>query len=404
VTDDDRPEVLDLGVVDDAQARPPGPRGAGHQVSRRAVLALGGLAVAGGGAALVHALTSSPARRAEPPGPTPTGPTSTPAPPAPGPPPGDVAVTVLPGPLLGGPKLDVFGFSYTAVVRVELATGRVTRTTLPPLSDTTLWFAAVRSGVLVHRDDGGATYLIADGRGPEPAAPALAGDGPLLPGPDPDHVWVMGGTSSRPALTLVAIDGRPTGTSVELAAFPQYGPVADGGGYPLVAGVGGIYWARPQGPVRVTTGVVLASGPTGWLVLDCDDRDRCSGALVDRTMAHRPVPGVVAADLVTSYPGGAISPDGRTAAFYVGDPTRNEQLVLLDLATGKRMPTDLNQVGGAVTESVAWSPSSRWVFAVDSSARMVAVDAGTGRTTLLVPDTIVPALPVVQQTAVRGAT
>jgi sugar lactone lactonase YvrE len=53
---------------------------------------------------------------------------------------------------------------------------------------------------------------------------------------------------------------------------------------------------------------------------------------------------------------------------------------------------------------LAWSPDGRWLFAVDSSARIVAVDPRTGRMNLVVPDTIVPALPVVQEVATRSAT
>jgi hypothetical protein len=405
VADDDGSEVLDLGVVEEPQSGPgpaPPPR---RKLPRRAVLALGGLAVVGGGVAVARsrdpgATAATPAPGRTPNATTPTTPTllrTAPERRAAA----QVVVTQLPKPPLDAPQLDLFGFSNTAVVRVELATGRVTQTALPPLSDTTVWFAPVRSGVLVHRDDGGASYLIPDGRIAQEAPPALAAVGPLLPGPDLDHVWVMGRSGSTRALVLVGIDGRPTGTSVALAAFPQESVMPDGGGYPLVSGIGGAYWARPQGMVRVTTGAVLASGPTGWLVVDCDEHDSCSGAFVDRRATRRTVPRIVSPDIVPSIPGGAVSPDGGTAALYVGDPALNVRLVLIDLATGSRRPTDVNLVGGAVSQSLVWSPTGRWLFAVDSSARMVAVDPGTGRVSLVVPGTIVPALPVVQEVAVR---
>jgi len=403
VSQDDRPEVLDLGMVDDGDDPLGEPsRRRRRDLPRRGVLAVAGLAVLGGGAALLRSQGSAPSPEAKP-SPTRTATLR----PGPTPLPAQVVVTRLPKPALDGRRLDVFGFSDSAIVRVELATGRVTRTSLPPQADVGLSYAPVRGGVLVHRDDGGGAYLVRDGHGPHEAPAELASVGPLLPGPDLDHVWVASDSVTTPAPTmrLVGIDGRPTGINVRLPLYASYQPIPDGSGYALVYGVGGTYWVRPQGVTRVTTGAVLAGGPTGWLVLDCDERAACSAVLVDRSGRRRTVPGVVPPDVAAGIPAvgdGALAPDGGTAALYVGDPTRALRLVLVDLASGERMRTDLTLVGGAVSQSLVWSPDGRWLFGVDSSARMVAVDPRTGRLQLLVPDTIVPALPVVGQIAVRS--
>ncbi|MGZ4613370.1 MAG: TolB family protein [Kineosporiaceae bacterium] len=414
MADDDGPEVLDLGVVGSPDQGPDGADPAGRLVptpeparrglSRRGLVALGGLAMLGAGVAAARAAStqpSAPPARAVPP------PTSTGGPSPQGVGSGEVDVTELGGPLLGGRHADVFGFSNSAIVRIELATGRVTHTALPPLSDAPLTFAAVRGGAVVHRDDSGPGFLVPDGRPPIPLPRGLDGPGPLLPGPDLDHVWVLSGSGQRAIMVLTALDGRPTETAVELPAFTSDEPLPDGAGYPLCFGVGGVYWGRPRGLQRVTAGAVVASGPTGWLVLVCDARDRCSGTVDERTGRRRAVLGLVDAqhpvgemELLT----GALSPDGGRAALYVGDALRALRLVVLDVATGDRLITDLSLVEGAVSQSLAWTPDGHWLVAVDASARILAVDPATGSARPLVPGTIVPALPVVEQIAVRPQT
>jgi hypothetical protein len=403
VADDDGPEVLDLGVVDEARTAPAEALEPGRPaVPRRAVLALAGLAVVGG-VAVTRSCGSTPPSSAAP---TPDPTTTAPVRPTPYPlPPGQVVVTQLPGPILDGAALDLFGFGNTAFVRVQLATGRVTRTSLPGLADFGLSFVPVRGGVLVHGDNGGPSYLVPDGSSPEDAAPELRGAGPMLPGPDPDHVWVMDAAGPAPALRLIGRDGRRTGTSITLPRYSSDQLVADGGGYALVYGIGGTYWARPEGLTRLTTGAVVATGRRGWLALDCDEHAVCSAVLVDRSGGRRAVAGMASPDVTPGMlpvPDGVLAPDAGRAAFYVGDPARALRLVIVDLRSGSRMSTDLVLIGGAVSQSLAWSPDGRWLFGVDSSGRMVAVDARTGRRRLLVPDTLVPALPVVQEIAIRS--
>lgn len=62
----------------------------------------------------------------------------------------------------------------------------------------------------------------------------------------------------------------------------------DGAGYLIVYAAGGTYDLRPGSTRRITTGQLLAMGPTGWLTLECDDQLRCFTMAVDRnTWTHR---------------------------------------------------------------------------------------------------------------------
>jgi hypothetical protein len=376
VRPDDHLEVLELGRVDEPEeassGSPPRP-------SRRAVLGLGGVAVVGAGLTALARRGSSERR---PPGP---------APPVAD---GKVVVRDLGRPLAGGFRLDVFGFTQHEVVRVELATGRITRTGLGGLEHASVDVVPVRGGVLVHSTDDGRGFFVPDDRPPRSTAPAFQRPGPLLPGPDLDHVWVLSEPDPSAPMELVTLDGRVTLTGAAGLVRTTSYPVPDGGGYPLVLGVTGTYSIGRQGVQRVTTGAVLADGPTGWLVLESDNAGRRGGLLVERGGNRRPV-----SFLSPSAParrgtvvGGTLSPDGRRAALYEGDPARPLRLDLVDLATGAAVPTGVRLIPGAVLRSPRWSPDGRLVVSADDSGRIVAVDAGTGRTGPLVPANVLPEL------------
>jgi hypothetical protein len=293
---------------------------------------------------------------------------------------------------------------------VELATGRVTRTGLGGLEHAPLDVVPVRGGALVHRSDDGPGWFVPDGRPPTGMARRLEGRGPMLPGPDLDHVWVMGGPTPNAPVRLVGLDGHPTSTGVGVAAQLSSYPVPDGGGYPLFFGVAGSYWGAPRGLRRITGGAVLAGGPTGWLVLECEDprssRGRreapipCGAALVRRAGGRRAVVLTTAGDSPESGAvlGGALAPDGRRAALYVGDPARSLRLDLVDLVSGQRVTSRVKLTPGAVLRTPRWSPDGRIVVTVDRVGRIVAVD-DTGRTGPLVPDGVLPA---VEDVAIRA--
>jgi hypothetical protein len=377
VRDDDLVEVLDLGTLQEPEALGVRPR-----LSRRVVLSLGGLVAVGAG---VSALASrrSPA--------TPSPPSSVPD--------GRVVVTDLRRALAGGSRLDVFGFNQEEVVRVELASGRVTRTGLGGLEHAPLDVVPVRGGVLVHRRDDGSGYVIADGRAPTRMPPALEAVGPMLPGPDTDHVWIMTGHRSGARMQLLAADGRSTGVGVRIPANLPSAPIADGGGYPLFFGVTGTYWASPHGLQAVTHGAIVAGGRPGWLVLECDSLG-CAALLVGRNGDRRPLPALRHAPARgAGVVSGALAPDGGRAALYEGAPESGLRLDLVDLGTGSVVRTDVTLAPGAVLRSPRWSPDGRLVLCVNDSGRIVAVDAGTGRTRALVPQNV---LPPMEDIAVRA--
>ena len=375
MADDEGVEVLDLGTVETAPEPARAQTGARRAPSRRTLLTLGVLA-AGGAAAAAARASSGPAASRNPP------------------PPDQVAVVGLGRPLLGGPRVDVYGFTQRELVRVELATGRVTRTGLAGLEHTTLDVVPVRGGALVHGGEDGTSWFVRNGRPPAPVAAGLATPGPMLPGPDPAHVWVMSGRDPNSPLRLVGLDGRTVRSGVGVSAQLTSYPVPDGGGYPLFFGVGGTYGVGPGEVQRVTPGVVLAGGPTGWLALECDEASTCGTVLVGRGGGRRPVrlapPGTTGVS--TTVVGGSLSPDGRRGALFVGDPTRALRLLLVDLRTAARVSTGVVLAPGGAVRSPQWSPDGRLVFSVDDAGRIVAVDAATGATVLLVPGAVLPAL------------
>jgi len=140
--------------------------------------------------------------------------------------------------------------------------------------------------VIVRPWGWGDGYLIRDGQ-PASDLRGMLACGPALPGPRPGQVWVQTGEQDHPRMVLVGRDGRPTGGSVP---GQGYEGVSDGAGYVLVDLVGGTYDARPDGLHRITIGSVLATGPTGWLAEECDDRHHCTMDVIDRRSgAHRPI-------------------------------------------------------------------------------------------------------------------
>jgi hypothetical protein len=190
-------------------------------------------------------------------------------------------------------------------------------------------------------------------------------------------------------MTLVDLNGRSTGVSLPV----QYaGP--DGAGYLLATMVGGTYEARPGQLHRITTGSILAIGPTGWLAEECDDRHRCTLDVIDR---HRGERRVLRLTRDAEFGNGVLSPDGALAA--VAGPTDESgvtDLHLIDLSSGvdHKMTIMLDTNAGAGYGWV-WSPDSRWLFVGDVAGHIRAVSRNRQAHTL---DT---RLPAIEQLAMR---
>lgn len=307
-----------------------------------------------------------------------------------------ISVTPLPNGLalgpptvtnLGHPLLDVpadwelFGRGENVVVRIQLALGRITTTPVPVSGhEAPAVFFVGADRVLVHGGNDPTGYVVRDGKKPTEWPAVLRQAFSLLPGPDPKHLWVESGDG----MTLRNLDGSPTGTTfdVPLGASVQG---SDGAGYLLLAGIGGFYDARPGSVHRITSGVLLAGGPTRWLSYECDESLSCADVVIDRAGGARHTVRTLASPFNESA--GTLSPDGRTAALPLatdGISGGGIQLLDLDLGTGRQVDVTPSAPGFPLSPQWAvWSPDSRWLFVADAAGRVMKVDRGSGQVTPL---------------------
>lgn len=313
---------------------------------------------------------ATPSRTASPPPstsfvPDPPSPTPSPAP--------SVSVRNVGHPLLNVRHgVDLYAVSGPAMLRIELASGRITRTTGVVLSSTAPnSLVPTRHGVLLMSYDPGFGLVIQDGKRPQPLPDRLAQDGgAVFPGPDLDHVWVSADRGSAQSV-LVGLDGRPTGPTLAGSGDP------DDTGYLVVPLTGGVYLARPGSLQRITTGALLAIGRTRWLTVECDDQHRCTREVIDRATGEHRVLGPTGDPRDQPVDAGQISPDGHTAAIsrFRDQPDGSSTLHLVDLATGA--DRTVLQLGGSPESGntpLLWTPDSRWLITIGPGGRIVAVD------------------------------
>jgi hypothetical protein len=196
-------------------------------------------------------------------------------------------------------------------------------------------------------------------------------------------------------MALVDTAGRRVGPSIAIPSPGLAAVAPDGAGYLLFTGTGGVYSARPGAVRRITTGELLAAGPTRWLALECDDRYRCGPVVIDRRTGARhtldvPVDRVVAL-------GGVISPNGRTAAVTRTQPGGATGVTLIDLVSGAARDVGVS-IDPGPSGAMVWSPDSRWLFVVGANRWLYPVDTATG----VIHDLGVE-LPAITQVAIRPA-
>ena len=352
------------------------------------------LVIAVGVIAVANWMGASEPPRASPPVSMTPGPSMVPSP-APSPAAGP-SVRVVGYPLLGvSGSWDLFARGPGVSIRIELARGRVTATPVPRLrSGGPVSFVVGPDRVLIRPIDFVPGYVVPDDGPAQVTTGALAQGGPLVPGPDPTHVWVQTGPDAKPVMSLVTLEGSSAGRpSIPVPAdMSPLSAQSDGSGSLVFQGTNGAYQVTSSALHRITTGQVVAATAHAWLVSDCDDRHRCTTALVDRGTGARRTLGPGLGEGVGS---GSVAPAGRFAAVPVV-ASGGTSLLVIDLASGARREVPVRVAPSYGPGALAWSPDSRWLFVVTADQSLVVVDSSTWRVSSLGV-----ALPPVEQIAIR---
>jgi hypothetical protein len=291
---------------------------------------------------------------------------------------------------------ELIGRGPAGVVVLDPAHGRLTRTPLPGLaSSAPVSLVAGRGWVIVRPMDSVPGYLIPDGQAAQPLSGELAHGGPVLPGPDGSTVWVPTATNQGSEVTLVDTLGRPTGPTLAVPRDNSGQYLPDAKGYLIFDGTGGYYDVVPDGLHRITTGALIAAGPTKWLTLECDDQHRCATTVIDRRTGARRTLAVVTQPF---RPIGVISPDGTQAAITSTDLAGLTTTHVVDLSNGADHPLSLPSNQSSDDGVMVWSPDSRLLFVTTPSGMLYAVDAKTAQ-----PAELDIELPPLTQLFVRAA-
>jgi hypothetical protein len=306
-------------------------------------------------------------------------------------------VTQLGAPLFGiTASWELFGRTGVEVVRIEPASGRITRTPVPSIgSDGPVTFVTTPNGVLVRPLDSVPGYLVRDGQPATLLKGLLTTNGPVLPGPTPSTFWLPRTSPTGDTVIVVDANGSATGASVRLPSGIDGYLRPDGSGNLLLLGTGGVYALGLAGIHRISTGRLLATGQNQLLTFDCDDVAACT--LVVTTKATGARRSLGAPPVTPAYSTGAISPNGRTAAVLMSNSDM-ASVHLLDMATGTLQMLDIQvQQDYDDQATMVWSPDSRWLFIAAQGGTLHAIEAATGK------DHQDPRLPTVFQLAIRPA-
>jgi hypothetical protein len=376
----------------------------GEEIKWWLIAALVLAVLASGGGLLIRqllAVPETPAPPVLPPPPSATAPTAKPAAPARS---STNPEVVRPGgrPLLPGAGSDeVFLQTSTAVYRIELASGQVTRTPTPLLEQHSS-FVAGPGWVVFKTIDNDPGVVVRNGQRAAPLPPGLRPNGRLYPAPGGD-LWLVPENPTRGArvVTRVDIDGR----SVQGQAFrvsDEIGlPSADAARSLFATNSGGVYQLRPSGVRKLATGDLLAVGRHHVLVWDCDALARCQPYRLDRTRnrrtaiptAHRTILELYQGlpDRAQDFGGGDLNPDGTHAALrYPGTQPDSSPLAVVDLATGQShtLPGNVTDTNG--NTQFTWTANGRYFLAL-TDHRLRAYDTTT-ETTRTIPVTTDPLL------------
>jgi hypothetical protein len=297
-----------------------------------------------------------------------------------------MAVTDIGHPILGvHASWQLFGFDGRAVVAVQFARGRIVRTTIPGLEgDGIVSLVAGRGEALVRPLDNVPGYVVPDGGPARPLTGVLANGGTLLPGPTPAEQWLDENSGS------IVLVGRGKAERARLAERALLSPhsqtiTSDGDGGLLLVDASGIVYDVSSGLLRsVGPDLMLAVGPRNWLGLNCGvDSGPCREVVISAaTRAER----VLSGPAVSANPWpwqalpGSVSPDGTTAAVVVPGSSQNQaRLELVSMRSGAAVRVAVPVPPSSTSQSLAWSPDSRWLFVVAARGTLAVVDGRTGR-------------------------
>jgi hypothetical protein len=289
---------------------------------------------------------------------------------------------------------ELFALGDNSLTVIQFAAGRISTTYFTPLPSTGPVFLVVGADRAVVKPlDAVPGYLVPD-TGPVRKLPGLLSRaGPALPASDPNQVWVGPDDNGPSVMTLTDLTGSRVLATASLPAGAETVTAADdGAGYPLVRGVSGSYVLGPGGPQCVTTGQVVAAGPSGWLADECDEQGRCTTVDIDRATGSRRM---LPLRLDGNGSPGVLSADGTFAAFVVGRQNGGTTLHLADLVTGTDHEVDVHPARGS-GRTVVWSPDGRWLLVVDDTGHLRAVDPRT-RVVAALPGPV----PLLRQLAIR---
>lgn len=274
-----------------------------------------------------------------------------------------------------------------AVVTYRPSTGRVVTTHVPAInSNGPLSFVATSDAAIIRPMDNVDGYVVPNGDPATVSGGLLNAGGQIFPSGDPRRVWVTSSRADRLTIAMADSAGKAMGATLQTASALVDGMMLtrDGAGSVLAAGVGGVYDVGADGVHLVTHGRVLAAGPTGYLLYECNDAGDCAAVVLDRATGKRDrLPGyVVSGSMIASPVQGVISPDGRYAAV-VDYASEGARIVLIDLRTGRsalvgRSPNSGPVMYGDASSTLAFTPDSRQVLIAGADGVSV-IDVATAK-------------------------
>ncbi len=294
-----------------------------------------------------------------------------------------VSASTVGHPLLGiKAGWELFGLDQNGVVSIQLASGHIVSTTLPPaLGSGPVSFIVGPDVAIVRPLDNVPGYYIRDGDPAQPLTGILAKGGLLLPGPTSAQAWDSAGSSN--SLVLVGTDGQPTSTRITLPnpGWPSQSAMSDGRGDVLVASDSGSQYDAGPHFLRLVGVLLSAVGPTRWLAMDCPSGHCRNVVFNPKTGTERTLPGPPVHLLTWPWPAypGSVAPDGQTAAVVADSGNGHVVLEELNLTTGTVTRLAVPVSENTSSQTMAWSPDSKWLFVAAANGSLLAVRTHTHR-------------------------